>query len=877
MNRPVPPSALWLAARFAPPDLAEDVAGEIEERWHADRKHSPLKAWIRAHALGAAVAWHAIRDRARPLDDQAEHITNGGPSMFAAFTRELSFAVRHWKGRPSLAITAVLILGLGIGSTTAIFSIVDAVVLRQLPWTQPDRLLNIYVARPHWKSDPVLSASWNTGNLSWVHLKDLQNRSKAFATMGVWQSTRLTLNGEPSEPVRVMSVSASFLPMLGVVPYEGRFFTADEDDNPSDSVLISSEAWTRRYGSRPDILGRSISLNETTYRIVGVVPPGFEFGATAASEFFLPLGRTPIQQRNEDNHFLNGVGRLAAGVTLEQATEEVDPLIRGTEPAAEKSARLIRLADDQSAPARRPLFALLAAAGLLLLIAASNVAALLQGSAIARRHELAIRLALGGGRHQVARQLFLESLLLGGVSALLGILLAVWLTPALVAMAPATFARVDTVTIEMRVLSFALVLTLGTTFLFGMGPAWSMSRADPADALRVGGRTGTVRAVRATRWVVAAQVSLSLILLMGAGLLAETVRRLTSQPLGFEAAPLAVTSVRLPPLVGAPAEQRALRVQAIVDRLARLPGVDAATAANAAPFSGIAGSSSFEVPGKTFAGNPSANRNIVSESYFETMGIRPVKGRLFDRTDDPGAHAAVVTDEFERRYLDSHAVGKRFVLNGDEHTVVGVIQAPKYRRLSDDPPVAFYMLSRQLPQWPMPTFIVRASAQPDELLPTIRKAIVEAEPQVSFITLETMSAMLGRSVAEERYRAQLAVGFAVTALLLAGIGLYGLLARSIRDQRRELGVRLALGAPPAEVRRLVMRKALGLVAVGLVPGIPAALLAGRAIGSFLYGVTPLSPLVLMGATTIVIAVAMVAATGPATKAARIDPIETLKN
>lgn len=797
--------------------------------------------------------------------------------MLSALTRELSFALRHWRGRPGLAITAISILALGIGSTTAIFSIVDAVVLRRLPWYDADRLVNVYVARPHWKSDPVLGASWSTGNLSWVIFKDLQGKSKTLAGMGVWQSDRLTLNGEPSEPVRVMSVSASLLPMLGVVPYEGRFFTVEEDDNPSDSALISFEAWTRRYGARPDIIGHAISINEVTYRIVGVVPSGFRFGATESAEFILPIGRTPVEQRNEGNHFLNGVGRLAAGVTVDQATQETDPWVRGNEPAAEKAARLLPLAEDQSTPARKPLFALLAAAGLLLLIAASNVAALLQGAAVTRRHELAIRVALGGGRKQVARQLFLESLLLGGAAAFLGVLLAIWLTPILVTMAPSTFARLDTVGIDLRVLAFAVVLTLGTTLLFGMGPAWSMSRANPADALRAGGRTGTLRAVRGTRWVVTAQVSLSLVLLMGAGLLAETVRRLTSQPVGFDAAPLAVTLVRLPPVVGAPAPQRALRVQLIVDRLSKLPGVEAATAANAAPFSGIAGSSSFQIPGKTFSRNPSANRHIVSQSYFDTMGIRPMKGRLFDDTDVLGAHAAVITDEFERRLMDGHGVGKHFILNGDDHTVIGVIAAPKYKRFSEEPPLAFYMLSRQLPQWPVPTFMVRASGNPEDVLPTVRKAIAEAEPQVAFITIDTMPALLARSVAGERYRAQLAVGFAASALLLAGIGLYGLLARSIRDQRREMGVRLALGAAPAEVRRLVMTKALGLAAIGLIPGIPAALLAGRAIGSFLYGVTPLSPLVLIAATTIVMMTAMLSALGPARKAARIDPIETLRN
>ena len=641
-------------------------------------------------------------------------------------------------------------------------------------------------------------------------------------------------------------------------------------------AIVAYETWRHRYGGRADILDHVISLNETRYRIVGVLPPGYRFGTVQRPEFLLPLGLAPVAQRTEGNHFLNVFARLAPGVTLEQAAAETEPWVRGAEPAAEKAVRLVPLADDQVEPVKRPLFTLLVGAGLLLLVAASNVAALLQGTAVARRQELAIRSALGGSRRQVALQLLLEASVLSTAAVILGLIVAAWLTPALLTLAPTTFMNADAVGIDLRVLGFAIAVTLGTTILFGTGPAWSMAKADPADALRSGGRAST-RLWRSSRWIVAAQVSLALVLVVGACLLSETVRRLSSQPLGFDNAPLAVTSVRLPPIAGSTAEVRVRRTHAIVDRLSTLPGVTAASATTSAPFSGSMGSSSFQIPGRTFPRDPNANRHIVTERYFETLGIRPIKGRLFDSTDQFGAHTAVVTDEFERTLMEGDAVGKRFVLNGDEHTIVGVIAAAKHRRYSDEPSIAFYMISRQLPQWAMGTFLIRASGRPDDLLPTIRKAIADLEPHVSFITLETMDTMLERSIGEERYRAQLAVAFAGTALLLSGIGVYGLLARFVRDQRREMGVRLALGAAPRQVRRHVLSKAFGLVVVGLVPGIPAALAAGQGIASFLYGVAPLSPGVVLVATAVVLAAAIAAAFGPAIRAARIDPIEALRD
>jgi len=777
--------------------------------------------------------------------------------------------------RPALALTAVLILAIGLGATTAIFSIVDAVLLRPLPWAEPDRLVSVYVERPEWRTNPVLAASWNRGDLSWPILKDLQ-RATSLRAFAAWRSDRPTLNSDQNELVQVLHVASNLLPMLGLAPAHGRFFTADEDDVSADVAIVSHEAWQRRFAGRSDIVGQTVSLNESPLSIVGVLPPGFEFGVTTPPEFLLPLGRTPVSGRTVGNHFLNGVGRLAPGVSIEQARQEIDPWVSGEEGPSRKRARVTPLGADRRAESRRALMLLLAGAGLLLIIAASNVAALLLGDAGRRRHEIAIRAALGGARRQLARQLFAESLLLAGAAAIAGLLFALWLTPLLVSLAPAALPVVGGVGLDARVFSFAGGLTIVTSLLFGMGPSLAMASADPSDALREGGRDGTVGRLRGYRWVVASQVALAMVLLVGAGLLVETVRQTTSQPLGFDPARLAVTSLRLPPVAGATAVQRAARVQALVDSLIALPGVESAAATSTAPFSGSGGSNSFQIPGRTFERDPNANRHIVTERYFDTLGIRPLKGRVFDASDQPGAHAAVVTDEFERVYMNGDSIGQRFVLNGDEHTIVGVVPAPKHRRYTDEPLISFYALSRQLPTWATSTVIVKTSGDPDAMLPTLRRRILEGEPQASFVTLETMRAMMRRSIADEEYRAQLAMAFGALAVALSGIGLYGIVARSVSDRRREMGVRLALGAAPPAVRRLVLRQAFGVVVAGLIAGIPGALAAAHGLTTLLYGVSPTSPRVVAIALAAIVAAALLAALGPALRAGRIDPVEALR-
>jgi predicted permease len=789
--------------------------------------------------------------------------------------QDFRLAIRRWVDRPAFAVTAIVTLALGIGATTAIFSVVHAVLLKPLPWRNPDELVSVYVARPHWRETPVLAGSWNVGNLSWPIFRDLQTKSRTLVEVGTWSRQRLTLNGERNEQVHALRVSAGFLPLLGVNPLIGRFFTAAEDESPTSAVLVSYEAWQRRFGGSPSVLGQEVSLNETAWTVVGVLPPGFDFFGVNPAEFLLPFGNIPLGDRHAGNHFMNGVARLRANVPLEAAQAEADPLVRGAEKQEEKQARLVPLAEDQLGRSRRPLMVLLSASGLLLLIACANVAGLLLGEAGSRRYEMSVRLALGASRRAVARQMFVESLALAGVAMLLAVVLVAWMTPLLVSLAPTDLPRAGTAGISLPVLGFGLFAGIATAVIFGMAPALAFARVDPARWMYGGSRGAGRTRFRAHNIVVASEVALAVSLVVAASLFGETLLRLTSQPVGFRPDDLVVAGLRFPRVSAATEQERLTRNEELLARLKALPGVDAAAVASTAPFSDSYGSNTITIDGKPEL-KAETNRHVVSEEYFRTLQIPIVRGRGFDASDVAGGYAAVVTQEFERRYLDGDALGKRFTLNGNVHRVIGVVPATKHRRLSDDAGPAMYILNRQVPQWTTSYVVVRTAMDGGGMLATIRRAIESFDPRTSIVTLDTMSDLMRRSVAEERYRATLSLAFGGTALMLAAMGLYGLIGRMVTDRRREIGVRLALGAQRSAVVRLVLRQAALLVAAGLIAGIPAALAGSSAVSTLLYGVTP------TGAHTFVLATAVLAAAGlaagliPAIRASHTDPAIALR-
>ncbi len=798
--------------------------------------------------------------------------------MVETTLRDVRHALRMFVQSPAFAFAAVAALTLGIAVNTAIFSVVNAVLLRPLPYPAADRIVYFMSTGPNGPGFPGASPA------KFAHFRQqtqVTELASAFTT-GLVNYT----DGTFPEQLRSGRVSADFFRLFGASTVLGRAFSADEDRPRGDTVVVlSNEFWRTRLNSDPTILGKAISLGGVPHTVIGVLGE-FNIGDlfNQPPQLWTPFQLDP--ESEDHGHYFQTAGRLKEGVTLEQAQARLDAS------AADFRARFKGAIGPNSSfsvaqvgtvlvrNVRQSLFVLAGAVAFVLLIACANVANLLLVRATGRKREIAIRAALGGTRGQVARQLFLENFVLAAVATGAGLFAAIALTPVLLSLAPAAIPFADTVRLDARVFSFSVVLAVATALLFGVLPSVSMAGADPASALRDGGRGGSPERVRGFRWVVAAQVALATILLVGAGLLVETVRQLTSLSLGFNAHGLVVATLRLPATSGATPEERAARraqrTQTIIDALSTSSGVSAATATSTAPFRGGTGSSGIQIPGKTFEKPPVTHRHIVTDSYFATLGIPMLKGRGFEPQDGFGAHVAVVTDEFERVLLDGDAVGRRFVLNGDEHTVVGVIKAAKHQRYTDEPQIAMYALLRQLPQWATNTIIARTERDAALMVPEIRRAIIAAEPQASFITLETMDDMTRRSIGDERYRAQLTAAFGVIAVLLCSIGLYGLVARSVSDRRRELGVRLALGADPVSLRRLVLQQALGVVAFGLAAGIPAALLVSYSLRGLLFGVPPASPLIVLLASGAIAIAATAAAFGPALRAGRTDPIEALR-
>ena len=801
---------------------------------------------------------------------------------------DIRYALRRWASRPGLAITVVLTLGLGIGTATAIFSVVDGVLLRPLPWRESDRLVSPYVVREGWRSDPALSFSWNNGFLSWPNFRDLQKQN-VFESVAAWRRTRLITVWETGDVAQALNVTSNFLATLGAAPYLGRTFTTAEDDTASDSILISYEAWQRRFGGDERIIGRQTRLDDAPRTIVGVLAPRFQYEGEPP-EFLLPFGSLAAGERSENNNAYRVVARLAQGLTVEQAAGGVAAILNGGQGRNQRTSRVATIPDDQLGPVRAPLYMLFGASVLLLLIACANVAGLLLGETGTRRHEVAVRRALGAERWRLVRQMLTENALLGGAGALIGVLAAWWVTPILVTLAPSRMPRIDWVAVDARVMVFAVFVGGAMTMLCGAWPSVAGSSFPPIDALRSGRGLARFRG-RSQRLIVSCQVALAVVLLAGAALLGETVVRLTSQPVGFDERGLLA--------VGVVPRQRALltdmprRTQAHNELLARIremPGVESAATTASPPFGTSYGSNSIEVSGRP-GESLSAQRHIVSEGFFNTMGMRMVGGREFDVADAarqilnpalPGTESsdslgvAIVSRELERRYFGGNATGQRIRFNRMWLDVIGVAPDAKSLQYTDEAAPAFYVYSKQMPYIAVTQFVVRASGDPLALVAALRQVVTREDSQFAVTYVDTMRTMMARTVANERYRATLSSAFGLAALVLAAIGLFGLLTRAVNERRREIGVRMAVGARPGDVVRLVMREGGLLVAGGLVVGVPAALAVAQLIRAQLYGVGPSDPHVFVFVSVVLSVVAAGAMALPAIRASRVDPISTLR-
>ncbi|MFL5578191.1 MAG: ABC transporter permease [Gemmatimonadaceae bacterium] len=798
---------------------------------------------------------------------------------------EIRIASRGLARRPGFTAVVVLTLALGLGANAAIFSVVDAVLLRPLPYREPQRLAMVWEANRDRKSDRNV--------VSPANFLDWRAQNGVFEEMAAafdWHAN-LTGLGEPEE-VSIELATASLFPLLGVQPALGRVYTAREDlPNGEPVVLLSDAFWRRRFGADRGVVGRTVTLNGKPRTVLGVMPPGFRVeGRPAEPALWAPLRLDPAQDyRQSVGRYIFALGRLKPGVTAERAGTEMRTIARRLEEAHPQfntgwSVNVVPLEEQVIGGVRRALLVLSGVVGFVLLIACANVANLQLAQASAREREIAVRAALGAGGWRLARQLLVESVLLALAGGALGVLLAFWGTAALTAAAPAAIPRVHDVSLDARALGVTAALSLLAALLFGFLPALQVARGDLHDALKSGGRGAVAGRSRLRSTLVVVQVALSLVLLVGAGLMLKSFARLQGVSPGFDPERLLTAKVTLSgPKYESDARQTAF-FQQLLERVAAEPGVRAAGAINWLPLSGLRSATDYTIAGRPAprrGEEPGADVRAVDPAYFRAMGIPLLRGTTFNGHELPDARTktVVISESLARaQFPGQDPLGQRILMEwGDTLTgeIVGVVGDVRHIGLDSIAPPTIYWA---LPQFPSPfmTLVVRTAGDPMRSAGAVRRAVWSLDPDLPVADVKPMESYLGDSVARRRFTATLLATFAALALSLAAVGLYGVVSYSVAQHTREFGIRMALGASATAVRRGVMRQSLLLAVAGVVAGILGALALTRLLASLLYDVSATDPTVFAGIAAVLTGVALAAAYVPARRATRVDPMEALR-
>jgi len=792
-------------------------------------------------------------------------------------------AVRGLARRPGLALAAVLTLAVAIGANTAVFSVVDAALLRPLPFPEPERLS--FLTREGDVSIPD-GVDWRAQTRT---LEDIA------LFLGEW-SLDLTGQGD-AERIRAGVAEPAYFRILGLAPLHGRSLAASDDRVGAEPVAVLSEPfWKRRFGGDPGVLGRSLVLSGQATRVVGVVPAELDLLGTGVELWVTPATATPtfVPERGTNN--FDAVGRLRPGVSMEAARAEIVAIttrLARQYPRTNRS-KIVEPLPMQAfltGPVRPALLVLLGAVLLVALAASANVAALLLARHVARSEEYAVRLALGAGARHLAGQVAVESLVIGGGACLLGIALAAWGRDALLALSPESLPRLGGVALDARVLAFTLTLGLAAALSAAVLPALLAARTAPGTLLGGGSHGSTAGAAtrRTLSALVVGEVALAVVLLVGALLLVRSFLRLQEVPLGLEPRGVLTADVVLPESRYGTRPPQTRVVTEIVRQLSGAPGVQAAawvTTPPLEPRGGLGGTMLIEGQSFPAGQQPGARVRFVHGDYFGAARIPVTRGRGFTREDDGGEPVAVVNERFAGElWPASEAVGRRIAFRdfGDASgpywmRIVGVVSDIKGRTLTGPDFATVYapFLQRRLEWNRWGSVVVRAQADPAALLPAVRAAVRAADPDVPLREVKTLTEKVARAAAPQRFNARVVSAFGLVALFLALQGLYGLLAFLVQRSQREIGVRLSLGAQPRDVVRLVTRRGLRLVAAGLLIGLPAGYALARAASAVLFGVTPADPATYLLAALGLLAAATAASALPASRAGRLDPASILR-
>lgn len=806
--------------------------------------------------------------------------------------QDLRYGVRVLLKSRGFALVAVVTLALGIGASTAAFSVVHAVLLRPLPFPEQERL---FVA---WKRDTTTDNPFV--ELSVADFRDWQAQSRSFESLAAMPTTVygygyvLTGRGEPLQ-LESAKVTGRFFGALGARAAHGRVFDEQDDRVGGPAVVvIGDRLWRERFNASPEVVGQTVTLNQTAFNVIGVMPPAFNF--PAGVDLWIPL-QAVANPRSLDNRgvvYLQTVGRLKDGVTREQAEADLNTIIARLAAqypetqAAGQRVVLTPLADHLFGDAKPALWALFGATALLLLVGAANIANLMLARATSRRRELAVRVALGASRWRLAVQLLVESLVLALAGGAAGLLLASWLVELLVALAPADIPRLEDVSLSGAALLASLAFTLVTTAVFGLLPALSASRFNLSETLsEAGGKLTNARTGNRLRGaLVVGEVALTLVLVAGASLILRSFLNLSSVPLGFD--PRGVLTMQLRPTgarYGTPEARREFNRQ-LIERLEAQPGVVAASGVLTRPLEGTVGwDYDFAAEGQAADEahrNPDANFEVVNPHYFRTFAIPLKAGREFDERDRAGAEPAVIVSEsLAERFYGSvaNALGKRIKLSPDEadepwRVVVGVAGDVRYRELQNTRLDIYVPHAQATPS--LNHFAVRSTLGASDALALVRREVAALDPELAVSRVATMEEQVAVRLARPRFTAVLLNWLASMALLLAGVGIFGVTAYAVAQRTRELGLRVALGARPRDILLLVVWHGLKLAALGILPGLLGALVMTRWLSSLLYGVSASDSLTYAGVALLTACVALLACLVPARRATKVDPMVALR-
>jgi putative ABC transport system permease protein len=814
--------------------------------------------------------------------EQVKEEVRAGRTGFAieTFVQDIRYGLRSLLKKPGFTLTAVIALALGIGANTAIFSVINGVLLRSLAYRDADKIVMV------WEHSFQRGRTQNS--VSPANFLDWQRRNASFQQIAASWDTRvnLTSGGEPAE-LLVQRVSADFFQVLGVSPQAGRWFVA-EDDKPgaNPAVILSHDLWQSRFGGNPAIVGQSVTMSGRSLTVVGVMPAGFYFLNTQI-QAWIPLALDPANDWRKQGRYLRSVARLKSGVTIQQAQAELDGIAKQLESEYSDynkgwGVNLVPIHEQIVGDIRPVLLVLLAAVAFVLLIACANVANLLLSRAAARQKELALRAALGAGRMRLARQMLTESVLLALMGGVLGVFLAYWGLQLLVALAPDNIPRLREITIDPRVLGFTFAVSLLTGLIFGLVPALQSSRPDLNDALKEGARgsSGGNRVVR--NLFVVTEMALALILLVGAGLMLRSFSQLHQVKTGFDTENVLTLRVQLPIAKYREPQQRAEFFKRAQERLAALPGVKSVGAISYLPLTGLASSTVFNLasqPELPPNESPATEVRIITPGYFSAMGIPLVKGRTFDDRDAADSRVLIINETMARKFFPGQdPIGQRLIVNWEPKVadeIVGVVGDVKETALAEEANPAIY--------WPHPrepyqfmNFVLRAAIDPAHLSAAATKEIHALDPDQPVSDIRSLDQVVAKSIARPRFNALLLAIFAGVALVLASVGIYGVMNYSATQRTHEVGIRMALGATRADIMKLVVGNGMMLTVIGIGIGVAASLVLTRVMASLLFGVTATDIPTFLSVSVVLAGVALVANYIPARRATRVNPVIALR-